>query len=397
MPYTLESLKESALEECFDSFLEDYLLLDEAIYGSDCYEEIERCVYTADDTIILLDDSIYCESDSQYYLDGSEDIAEINGSYYLNTDDHIVIDSNREYQFSEDCSFCEDTQEYVLSDYAYYCDLTDCYYEHQENMPCNDGKEFICEYHSTKRRGYEKIVTHYKAKNSAFVGFEIEKNDHFGDSHQGAEVGEYEILAGIEQDGSCGIEYITQPIQANDIKINRRIFELFNEIDEILSQPSDTSCGGHINLSIEGVSPEKLFNYFKPYASIFYALYKWRLKNNFCNSNLKLEWEKNTKYSPIQITHFGIEIRLPSRVGSLKTLQFRFLLMQRIVQHIKKDVYELKNADKSKKSQNFIMENQDLFLMVYDHKKILKLRQFNRYFFEYLQFGTTNNKIQGYL
>ena len=87
--------------------------------------------------------------------------------------------------------------------------------------------------------------------------------------------------------------------------------------------PCNDSCGGHVNLSYEFLSPRALMQSFKKYAPLWYSVYRNRLTNSFCRNDKKIE-HGTDKYSPVITKDFGIEIRLPSRVRNSEQLTRRF-------------------------------------------------------------------------
>ena len=54
--------------------------------------------------------------------------------------------------------------------------------------------------------------------------------------------------------------------------------------------------------------------------AILYSMYRWRLKRVHCRNNKKLLKSDNTKYSPVNVKTFGVEIRIPSAVKNVRQL-----------------------------------------------------------------------------
>jgi len=94
--------------------------------------------------------------------------------------------------------------------------------------------------------------------NSKFtIGFEVEKTRF----SRGA-VTEYALFAGFERDGSCGYEAITHilPLLPKG-EWRNKVFNMMYEAKRIIEDsysPSNTSCGGHITLAVDGMDGEEL-------------------------------------------------------------------------------------------------------------------------------------------
>jgi len=172
------------------------------------------------------------------------------------------------------------------------------------------------------------------------IGFEIEKNTF----HRNA-VKEYPLLSHFETDGSCGVEAITNvlPLIGKSVWRNK-IFNMFSEAKHVIDDqfsPSDIECGGHINLAVKGMSGEELADAIRPFSGIIYALYRFRLRRTWCQSNIfmdvcRSEWDgisTHHKYQVCRIDDNRIEFRLPSRVKSVADLNFRYRLMYEIVNY----------------------------------------------------------------
>jgi hypothetical protein len=169
------------------------------------------------------------------------------------------------------------------------------------------------------------------------IGFEIEKLRF----HRRA-VMEYPLFKGFETDSSCGVEAVTHVLPLLPKSLWRtKVFNMFVEAKKIISDefsPSDRSCGGHITLSVHGLSGQEVAEKIRKNFGIFYAIFRKRLPNNYCSRNLSiipLEYEsslnsflggRHNKYCPVKIMDHAIELRLPSRVQSVKQMMRRYEL-----------------------------------------------------------------------
>ena len=186
------------------------------------------------------------------------------------------------------------------------------------------------------------------------IGFEIEKNRF----HRNA-VMEYPLLAGFEEDSSCGssssrrgYEAVTNilPLVAPSTWRNK-IFNMFTQAEKIIDDrysPSNTRCGGHMTIRVEGMTSDELMKRMRKFSGLFYAMFRYRLKNSYCSRNVIMRTleERDTirhphdvigsgvgeKYSVVNQKRNGlIEYRLPSRITSVKQLMRRYEIMYQMV------------------------------------------------------------------
>lgn len=171
------------------------------------------------------------------------------------------------------------------------------------------------------------------------IGFEVEKN-----SITRTVMREYALFCGYERDGSCGVEAVTNPIPLLPASMWRtKVFDLFHQASRVFEDtysPSDNRCGGHITVSVKGVTGDELLTKMRPYAGLLMAMFRSRLKNHFCgyNPTLRLESEiwygsYHSKYhvalkKDIYIGHGEyvhlLEWRLPSRFTDTKQAMARY-------------------------------------------------------------------------
>ena len=176
------------------------------------------------------------------------------------------------------------------------------------------------------------------------IGFEVEKNR----LHRGA-VKEYPLFSHFETDSSCGYEAVTNVLPLIPKSMWRtKVFNMFTEAKRIIDDrysPSDDRngsgqfrCGGHMTISVDGMSGRDLLETLKPYCGIIYALYRFRLRNTYCSSNLFMDEDRSDmvnyhsdKYQPCKVMSNRIEFRLPSKISSTKDMRDRYELMYEMV------------------------------------------------------------------
>lgn len=172
------------------------------------------------------------------------------------------------------------------------------------------------------------------------IGFEVEKLRFY----RGA-VTEYPLFKGFETDSSCGVEAVTHVLPLLGKSLWRtKVFNMFVEAKKIISDeysPSDSSCGGHITLGVRNMTGDELAQKVRKNMGIIYAIFRKRLPNSYCGNNLNImpRGTEETfvlgghhyKYNPVKIMDHAIELRLPSRVQSVKQMMRRYELCYELI------------------------------------------------------------------
>jgi len=188
---------------------------------------------------------------------------------------------------------------------------------------------------STSHSGFTEF-----ASSRFTIGFEIEKT-----SFARGVVKEYELFCGFETDSSCGYEAVTHILPLLPKSTWRmKVFDLMVKAQSVINSPCDTRCGGHINIGVENRTGEQILEHTRKYMGLFYALFRFRLKQNYCRYNPRLlpsiELQSYTndfvhlyhsKYR-VALPKYGLlELRLPSRVENVKQLMRRYELCYELV------------------------------------------------------------------
>mgnify|MGYP003639945428 FL=1 len=174
------------------------------------------------------------------------------------------------------------------------------------------------------------------------IGFEIEKNR----LSRGA-VREYPLFCGFERDSSCGYEAVTNILPLVGASPWRnKVYSMFVEAERIIDDrwsPSNGTCGGHMSVSVVGMSGDELMTRLRPIAGIITALYRLRLRNTYCNSNITMVGRDNVnsehvfggwlndRSSVANVRQDSVEFRIPSRITSVQSLMRRYELMYVLV------------------------------------------------------------------
>lgn len=183
------------------------------------------------------------------------------------------------------------------------------------------------------------------------IGFEVEKNQ----LHRNA-VHEYELFCGFERDGSCGYEAVTHILPLLPASTWRtKVFDMVHKAEKIIDDrysPSDSRCGGHITLAVQGMTGDELREAMRKNCGVVLALWRKRLKNLYCGANRRMQNENDTtfntgaatrssgwtlnngwhkKYQLALVKGDTLEFRVPSRVQSVKQFMRRYELFYEIV------------------------------------------------------------------
>jgi len=148
-----------------------------------------------------------------------------------------------------------------------------------------------------------------------------------------------------------------------------RILKACEPVKKYINGQSDSSCGGHLNVSRKGVSSRDLLKGMKGFVPIIYALYENRLTNRYCQAK---KWNNyfnyRDKYTAFYLKNENIcEIRLFSRVTNYTTLQWRIKLLQTLFGDYGKNLNQFVLKMSNRDSSLYKLLNEQ-----YEHDKIAK-------------------------
>jgi hypothetical protein len=229
------------------------------------------------------------------------------------------------------------------------------------------------------------------------IGIEIEKNSF----HRNA-VTEYPLFCGFERDGSCGYEAVTNILPLIPASLWRtKVFNMFAEANRIIEDsysPSDYKCGGHITIACSGINGKEVNELVRKYSGIVMALFRKRLKNSYCNKNLRMQKEEDGnhfngwhyKYQMALVKGDCLEFRVCSKIESVKQLMRRYELF-----------YELVNfAVNVKGSYNvFLNKIKPIILSMYnnDESKTNEIISLSKSFNKFILDGTISDDIREFI
>lgn len=172
------------------------------------------------------------------------------------------------------------------------------------------------------------------------IGYEVEKN-----SLSRNAVKEYPLFCGFERDRSCGYEAVTHILPLLPAgKWRTKVFNLFHQAEKIIDDrfsPSNTSCGGHITIAVDGLCGDEVREIVRQNCGVILSLFKKRLKNTYCNYNRTMLTEGlsyseyrggwHSKYQVALVKGNCLEFRVPSRFQSVKQCMRRYELFYELV------------------------------------------------------------------
>ena len=296
------------------------------------------------------------------------------GEYY-HVDDCCYVEEHGEYLFRCDCVYSHNLDQYIYTDETefHYWESDEDFHSEPEGEDCE--RERINDYHC----GINPL--NFSGGDTFAIGFEVEKSD--DDYDEGSYIEEESFFSHWETDSSCGIEGIS-----NIFGLGEHFGTLESAIKNSCHLDLETSpaCGGHITISRNDGKALNM-EHFRKYAGLFYALWRFRLKNSYCSNGKKLESE-TSGYSVIRKRFSNCyEIRLAPRVKSGSQIAFRSKLMKAFTE-------SLVNGDTFAR---FLFRVTPLLSTVYDSPEKLKnIKSLAKHFNAYLQEGKIHNDISHY-
>ena len=230
------------------------------------------------------------------------------------------------------------------------------------------------------------------------IGFEVEKISF----HRGA-MREYPLFSHFESDSSCGVEAVTNilPLIGKGVWRNK-VLNMMTQAKKILDDnysPSSRTCGGHITLSCNGLGGHDLAERMRPFSGIIYALYRFRLRNNYCSYNLfmdtdRSDWAGNGNGAKYQVCKIGterIEFRLPSRITSVADMNHRYRLMYEVMD------FAVNNPDG--KHSSLLRKLKPILMMMYnnDEQKVAEILALAKSFRKMLMTRKINHHVQPFV
>lgn len=275
---------------------------------------------------------------------------------------------------------CGDVNEWRVADECYYCDYSG-------DWLAEPPSHRVLQYHSAPPQAIkEPIGANWT------IGFEIEKETVYNEetglqvSEQGDEIEEQPFFWKWETDSSCGIEGVSNAYDLFSSKGIREDIRLSDYIDA----PVDTRrAGGHISVKCNEYTRSFGLAQIRPYAGLIYALWRYRLKSEYCSKNKKLDEEAyQDRYDVIRVRgHNFLEFRLPSRVKNRKQLIWRYKLFHCTIRAMKEE----------KPFDDYLRNVSSLLDEVYGLEKKDKILALSKSFENYLNNGVISSDISEFI
>ncbi len=242
-----------------------------------------------------------------------------------------------------------------------------------------------------KRQQQDVLIFNAEGIESKFtIGFEVEKTS----LSRGA-VREYELFCGFERDGSCGYEAVTHILPLLPPSTWRtKVYDMMHKAERIIDDrysPSDSRCGGHITIGVEGWGGDDIRERVRKFSGLMYAMFRHRLKNGYCNHNMRMlehdPYNMHRKYQVALVKGCTLEFRLPSRIESVKQMMRRYEFMYALL-----DVAMNKPSTSFKK---YVTDMKPLLMAMYDGDadKVAKVSALAVHFQQYINTGERHQDI----
>jgi len=242
-----------------------------------------------------------------------------------------------------------------------------------------------------KRQQQDVLIFNAEGIESKFtIGFEVEKTS----LSRGA-VREYELFCGFERDGSCGYEAVTHILPLLPPSTWRtKVYDMMHKAERIIDDrysPSDSRCGGHITIGVEGWGGDDIRERVRKFSGLMYAMFRHRLKNGYCNHNMRMlehdPYNMHRKYQVALVKGCTLEFRLPSRIESVKQMMRRYEFMYALL-----DVAMNKPNTSFKK---YVTDMKPLLMAMYDgdEAKVAKVSELAVHFQQYINTGERHQDI----
>ena len=276
--------------------------------------------------------------------------------------------------------FCIDTEDYAARDESFFDDETQQWYKEPQGQR-------VLQYH--ERNCHEIMKEPRNADWS--IGFEIEKTEIYNQetdstvSQQGDRVETQPFFWKWETDSSCGIEGVSHAYDLFDSK------EFKNDVDKSDYIDGDTSrdSGGHVSIKCNKWGQAFGLNEVRPYAGLIYALWRFRLKNEYCSKNKKIDADAYLdRYDVIRVRGAGfLEFRLPNRVQRKSQVIWRYKIFHLMVRAMVEGI----------PFASYVRNCDSLLDEVYDTEKKERIKGLSQHFDDYLSLGVIASEISEFI
>ena len=280
--------------------------------------------------LIDKDDAVLLENGE--YVTPHDSIVEMdNGEYCLERDAsdydyyHVLYGRRQGWHHADDVVWVDNCGEYYhvdsIGDYVFQHSDGD-YYDYEEEEP-----DFLRHgYHSQSRRDLSSDEAKFR------IGFEVEKEDL--DVLQSYELSEADQTKWCrEEDGSLndesGFEFVSPifDLMTDDFdkSVNSEV------VSAHINADYSTNCGGHVNVSRDGVSGRDFYDQIVGFVPLLFGMYRGRLGGSWAYFRTADEMRDGSRYSAVHVCDNRIEFRIFSAVRDVKNILWRRDLMRIMV------------------------------------------------------------------
>jgi hypothetical protein len=198
------------------------------------------------------------------------------------------------------------------------------------------GDRAILRYHHSHwHPEIEKQFTKFMDKSPEAVnfGFEAEKSSSEFREEGIAMKLAHETGFKKEEDGSLG-EYGFELISPILPLYNQQVIdECIAPVTDFLNAGTSDRCGGHFNISMNGIESRDILKGIKGSLPILYSIYEKRIGNSYCPvRNFSTYLRRRDKYQACYLKNMNVlEIRLFPAIKNVKVLQNRIELMRMVM------------------------------------------------------------------
>ena len=275
--------------------------------------------------------------------------------------------------------FCVDTDEYGIRD--------NCHMDHEDGSWYSESQgQHVYQYHSHCNEDIKE------PRNADWtIGFEIEKTDIYNTetglmvSHEGDRVETQPFFWKWETDSSCGIEGVSNAYDLFDSKEFKNDVKNSDYIDGLTSRDS----GGHVSIKCNKWGQAFGLNEVRPYAGLIYALWRFRLKNEYCSKNKKIDADAYLdRYDVIRVRGAGfLEFRLPNRIQRKSQVIWRYKIFHLMVRAMVEGI----------PFASYVRNCDSLLDEVYDVEKKERIKGLSQHFDDYLSLGVIASEISEFI
>lgn len=303
-----------------------YVSLSVNWYDKDTYEEKDDTTTTANDEIILSDDSIYTEDWDVYHQDDidSHYTCDCCGNMYSwNNSTEVEVRHGIREEWCDACSwgntiYDEDT--WRLMTEARFEQLDGWYDERRDEYTTRERDDYECLdwYHNWTSKDMSEW-SHLR------FGMELEKNEICWDSE--AHSSYKKAWWRCEEDWSVEAEYITPILSLDDI--DKSIEWIMSTGRDIVYGDINEDCWWHIHISTKNINDsntELFYRKVRLFMPLLWAIYPERATNTYCSKNtrqLSSTWSEKYSDCTPHSYYWSVEIRIFPWVASEKTMKFR--------------------------------------------------------------------------